>query len=199
MKATLLTCAAPLLITTMLVAAPAWAQSTATPTTTAPSGTSPAPSTTAPSTQGASSAQTSAAPSGTAHKAMPHSASAARQPGETMLSMVDRRITELHSRMKITAEQKPQWDQFTQVMRDNAKEMDEAYQQRAQKMGTMSAVDNMQSFAQIEQQRAQEMEKLVPAFQTLYASLSDQQKKTADQMFRYNSEKAQARKQASTK
>ena len=81
-----------------------------------------------------------------------------------------RRITDLHSRLHITAEQKPQWDQFTQVMRDNAKEMDEAYQQRAEKMGTMSAVDNMQSFAQIEQQRAQEMEKLVPAFQTLYAS-----------------------------
>ena len=28
------------------------------------------------------------------------------------------------------------------------------------------------------------MQKLVPAFQTLYGSLSDQQKKTADQMFR---------------
>ena len=48
----------------------------------------------------------------------------------------------------------------------------------------MSAVDNMQSYAQIEQQRAQDMQKLVPAFQTLYSSLSDQQKKTADQIFR---------------
>jgi protein CpxP len=207
MKATLLTRAAPLLITTMLVAAPAWAQSTATPTTTPPSGTSPVTpqtppltsSTMAPSSQRATSAQTTTAPSGTAHKAMPHSASAARQPGETMVSMVDRRITELHSRLHITAEQKPQWDQFTQVMRDNAKQMDEAYQQRAQKMGTMSAVDNMQSFAQIEQEHAEDMQKLVPAFQTLYASLSDQQKKTADQMFRYNAEKAQSHKQASTK
>jgi periplasmic protein CpxP/Spy len=203
MKATLLTRAAPLLITTMLVAAPAWAQST-NPTTMPPSGTSPAtpqtppltPSTMAPSTaQSATPAQT--APSGTAQKAMPHSArSAARGPGDTMQSMVDQRITELHSRLHITADQKPQWDQFTQVMRDNAKQMDDVYQQRAQQMGTMSAVDNMQSYAQIEEQRAQDMQKLVPAFQTLYASLSDQQKKTADQMFRANAEKAQTRRQA---
>ena len=48
----------------------------------------------------------------------------------------------------------------------------------------MTAVDNMQSYAQIEQQRAQDVQKLVPAFQTLYSSLSDQQKKTADEMFR---------------
>ena len=58
------------------------------------------------------------------------------------------------------------------------------YQQRAEKLTSMTAVDNMQSYAQIEQERAQDMQKLVPAFQTLYGSLSDQQKKTADQMFR---------------
>ena len=33
-------------------------------------------------------------------------------------------------------------------------------------------------------QRAQEIQKLVPAFQTLYGALSDQQKREADQMFR---------------
>ncbi|HLJ05081.1 MAG TPA: Spy/CpxP family protein refolding chaperone [Acetobacteraceae bacterium] len=113
-----------------------------------------------------------------------------------MQSLVDKRIAELHSRLHITADQKPQWDQFTQVMRDNAKQMDDMYQKRAQQLGTMSAVDNMQSFAQIEQERAQDMQKLVPAFQTLYASLSDEQKKAADQMFRANAAKAQSRRQA---
>jgi hypothetical protein len=56
--------------------------------------------------------------------------------------------------------------------------MDRIYQQRADKLGSMTAVDNMQSYAQIEQQRAQDAQKLVPAFQTLYSSLSDQQKTT---------------------
>jgi hypothetical protein len=63
----------------------------------------------------------------------------------------------------------------------------------------MSAVDNMQSFAQIEQQRAQDTQKLVPAFQALYASLNDQQKKTADQLFRNYTASTQARHQAAAK
>ena len=102
-------------------------------------------------------------------------------------------------KLHITPEQSQQWDQFTQVMRDNAKQMDHTYQQRAAKLGTMSAVDNMQSSAQIEQQRAQDMQKLVPAFQTLYSSLSDQQKQTADQLFRNYTANAQARHQAPAK
>ena len=40
-------------------------------------------------------------------------------------------------------------------MRDNAREMDQLYQQRAEKLASMSAVDNMEPYAQIEQQRAQ--------------------------------------------
>jgi periplasmic protein CpxP/Spy len=195
MKATLVNRAAPLLITTMLVAVPAWAQSTSSPT--ASGDTTP---TTGSST---AAAQTSSAPTGTTHKAMPrsssHAASAPRQQGETMQSLVDRRITDLHGKLHITADQSQQWDQFTQVMRDNAKQMDDAYQQRAEKLGSMSAVDNMQSFAQIEQQRAQDTQKLVPAFQALYASLNDQQKKTADQLFRNYTASTQARHQAAAK
>ena len=60
----------------------------------------------------------------------------------------------------------------------------------------MSAVDNMQSFEAIEQARADGMQKLVPAFQTLYTSLSDQQKQQADALFRYQAAKAEAHKPA---
>jgi hypothetical protein len=138
------------------------------------------------------------APSGTSQKAAPRSSHSAmaRQPGETMQSLVERRITDLHGKLHITSQQSQQWDQFAQVMRDNAREMDQIYKQRAQKLGSMSAVDNMQSYAQIEQQRAQDVQKLVPAFQTLYSSLSDQQKKTADQIFRNDAADARARHQA---
>jgi hypothetical protein len=135
------------------------------------------------------------APSGTAHKASPHMghSAMARQPGETMQNLAERRITDLHARLHITSQQSQQWDQFAQVMRDNAQQMDQVYQQRADKLDTMTAVDNMQSYAQIEQQRAQDVQKLVPAFQTLYTSLSDDQKRTADQMFRNFPENARAR------
>jgi protein CpxP len=201
MKSTLITRAAPLLITTMLVAAPAFAQQS-----NSASGASPDTPRTPPvtasqsATPSASSAQTSSGPSGTMHKAVPtqsRNAAVARQPGETMQSLVERRIADLHSKLHITNDQGQQWNQFAQTMRDNAKAMDSAYQQRAEKLNTMSAVDNMQSFAQIEQQRSQDMQKLVPAFQTLYASLSDQQKSTADQLFRNYAASAQSHRQAS--
>jgi hypothetical protein len=108
-----------------------------------------------------------------------------------MQSLVDRRIADLHARLHITPQQSQQWDQFAQVMRDNARGLDDMYKARASKISGMSAVDNMQSYADIEQHRAQDVEKLVPAFQTLYASLSDQQKKTADQLFRTYTANAQ--------
>jgi hypothetical protein len=174
MTKTLAQHAATLLATTLLFAAPALAQ-------------------TAPDQTGV--------PSGTTLKATPHGSrpASARQPGETIESLVERRIADLHSRLHITPQQSQQWDQFAQVMRDNAKAMDTIYQQRAGRLGSMTAVDNMQSYAQIEQERAQDMQKLVPAFQTLYGSLSDQQKKTADQMFRNYAANDHARHQAAAR
>ena len=197
--------AAPLLITTILAAAPAWAQ-TSSNTASNPSGTAPAmstqtaPATSQPMSPATSSSQTSAMPSGTAEKAMPgHSRQAiARQPGESVESLVERRIADLRTRLHITSGEDQQFNQFAQVMRDNAKAIDQSYQQRASKLASMSAVDNMQSYAEIEQQRAQDVQKLVPAFQTLYNTLTDQQKKAADNMFRTYAENAQTRRQTST-
>jgi hypothetical protein len=164
MKFSLARPVALLSVTTMLAAAPAWAQ-------TVPQS--------APDTAGGS-------PSGTSAKAAPHAArsASARRPGETMQSLAERRIAELHSRLQITPQQAEQWNRFAQVMRENAAETDRNYRQRADRLGAMSAVDNLQSYAELEQQRAQEIQKLVPAFQTLYGALSDQQKREADQMFR---------------
>ena len=128
------------------------------------------------------------------HHATPtHKRTAARRPPETMQQMAEQRIADLHKRLHITAAQQSQWDQFAQVMRDNAKDLDQAYQQRAATFDKMNAVENMQSYAQIEQTRAQDMQKLVPAFQTLYPSLSDEQKQQADMMFRNQAAHAQAR------
>ena len=176
MQVTLAQRAAPLLITAMLVAAPVWAQTAGSQT--APGGMN--------------------APSGTSQKAAPRSSHAAMagQPGETMQSLVERRITDLHGKLHITPQQSQQWDPLAQVMRDNAREMDQVYKQRAEKLGAMSAVDNMQSYAQIEQQRAQDVQKLVPALQALYTSLSDQQKKTADEIFRNYAASVHKRHQA---
>jgi periplasmic protein CpxP/Spy len=193
MEATLATRAAPFLITTLLVAAPAWAQSADT-SAGLPGGT-PASQSVPPATSGPGGG------SGTGHAAMLHGRRAvvARQPGETIHSLTERRIADLHSRLHITAEQTRQWDQFAQVMRQNATELEQTNRQRAEQLGSMSAVDNVQSFAQLEQQRANDMQRVVPALQALYAALSDQQKALADQLFRNYATSERTRRQAAAR
>jgi len=110
-------------------------------------------------------------------------------PGKTAEERVERRIKELHSQLQITPAEEPQWNEFARVMRDNARDMDQAFMQRAQQYPTMNAVQNMQSYEQISQDHANRVQKLVPAFQKLYDAMPDQQKRLADQVFRANAEK----------
>ena len=101
-----------------------------------------------------------------------------------MQAMIEQRIAHLHAKLQITADQQPQWDAFAQVMRANARSTDQRFQQRVQTMPAMTAAENMQSYAQLATEHAEDMQKLVPVFQALYASMSDHQKASADQMFR---------------
>jgi periplasmic protein CpxP/Spy len=110
---------------------------------------------------------------------------------------VERRIAELHAQLKITPAEQQQWDQFAQVMRDNAREMDQVFTQRAQQYESMNAVQNMQSYEHVAETHAQQLQKLVPAFQNLYNSMPDPQKQIADQVFRANAAKHVGRSRSS--
>jgi hypothetical protein len=110
-------------------------------------------------------------------------------PGKNAEERVEHRIREPHSQLRITPAEEPQWNEFVQVMRENAREMDEAFMKRAQQFPAMNAVENMQSYEQISKEHARLVEKLVPAFQKLYEAMPDQQKRLADQVFRANAEK----------
>jgi len=46
-------------------------------------------------------------------------------------------------------------------------------------------VDDLQSYAAIADAHADGLKKLIPAFQALYTAMSDDQKKTADMLFRH--------------
>jgi hypothetical protein len=109
--------------------------------------------------------------------------------GKNAEERVEGRIKELHAQLHITPAEEPQWNEFAQVMRENARDMDQVFMQRAQQFPTMNAVQNMQSYEQISEQHAQRVQKLVPAFQKLYDAMPDQQKRLADQVFRANAEK----------
>jgi hypothetical protein len=112
--------------------------------------------------------------------------------GKNAEERVEGRIKELRAQLRITPAEEPQWNEFARVMRENARDMDEAFMQRAQQFPTMNAVQNMQSYEQISEQHAQRVQKLVPAFQKLYDAMPDQQKQLTDQVFRANSEKRTA-------
>ena len=113
-----------------------------------------------------------------------HKAKAAVRKPVSAEDQVGQRITRLHSQLHITPAQQAQWDQFAQVMRDNATNMDQALEQRSTSFATLTAAENMQSYAQIAQEHAQDTQKLATAFQALYGSFSDDQKKNADTVFR---------------
>jgi len=110
-------------------------------------------------------------------------------PGKNAEERVERRIKELHGQLQITPAEEPQWNEFAQVMRENARDMDQAFVQRAQQHPTMNAVQNMQSYEQLSEEHAQRVQKLLPAFQKLYDAMPDAQKRVADQVFRANAEK----------
>jgi len=117
-------------------------------------------------------AQASPAPEPTA-KAMPAD------------SRVEAHIKSLHNALHITAAQEPQWQAVAEVMRDNAKTTRALVEERTAKAKTMTAIDDLHSYAAIADAHAAGIKKLTPAFEALYATMSDAQKKNADVVFRH--------------
>ena len=97
---------------------------------------------------------------------------------------VDERIAQLKTQLGITAAQEPLWSAFTEAMRDNAAATDTLFAERAATVASMSAVENMHSYAKITRAYADDTERLATAFDSLYASLSETQKRAADTLFR---------------
>jgi len=106
------------------------------------------------------------------------------------VARVEQHIKELRAQLKITPAQEGQWQQFAQIMRDNAREMDQAVMQRAQQFSSMTAVEDMESYEKIAEAHVQHLQKLLPAFSNLYAAMTPEQKQRADEVFRSRAESA---------
>jgi LTXXQ motif family protein len=113
--------------------------------------------------------------------------------GWSIQQITQERLNHLRDQLRITAAEEPAWNQFAQISIQNAANLDQAYRQRTERVPTANAVQNLQSFAQIQMEQAQDMQRLVPAFQSLYSKLTQQQQQIADQTFRTTAERAQAR------
>jgi hypothetical protein len=164
--------ATALLLTAGIGGAPAWAQSSPPATPTAPAVTTPAPTAPAPG-----------APAQTAQ-------------GRRAEAQAEKWIADLHSRLRITAAEQPQWDALAQVMRENAMHTDQVFSQELGNPAKATALDDMRAYATITEAHAEDIQKLLPAFEALYNAMSPEQKQTADNVFRQYARQSQSRRAA---
>lgn len=93
------------------------------------------------------------------------------------------RIAYVKAELKITPAQEPAFDKYAQAIRDNAAATQKAFQDmRGQRGKTMSAIDRVEQRAKFAQMRDQQEQQYLAAFRPLYASLSPEQKKVADDL-----------------
>jgi periplasmic protein CpxP/Spy len=139
-----------------------------------------------PTTNSAPARSSAAAPPATSAPVPPPTAPEPASPvlSSAVRAAVDERIAQLQSQLGITTAQMPLWSAFAEAMRDNATATDALFERRAGTVATMSAVENMHSYAEIARAYADDTQRLAAAFDPLYASLSDAQKRAADRLFR---------------
>jgi periplasmic protein CpxP/Spy len=122
----------------------------------------------------------------------PAAPSAGTKPTEA--DRVEARIKSLHDQLKITADQEAQWSAVAEVMRGNAKAISDLVVERAKNAKTMTAIDDLRSYRVLAEAHVAGVKKLIPAFETLYAAMSDAQKKNADTVFSHRPRRAHSKK-----
>jgi periplasmic protein CpxP/Spy len=119
-------------------------------------------------------ADATTAPSATAGKAKPRRSRADR---------VEDRINHLHDVLKITPDQETPWKAVADAMRADSQDMQAVIADRRAHRGDMSAVDDLRNYQKVAETHVQGLQRLIPAFQTLYDGMSPDQKKNADEVF----------------
>jgi hypothetical protein len=104
-------------------------------------------------------------------------------------SRVEGRIAFLKAELKITDAQTPQWNAVADAMRKNdaamrdlMRQAREARQQQQQQPSSSNALDALARRERFAEARAESVRNFAAAFRPLYASLSDEQKRTADEL-----------------
>ena len=95
------------------------------------------------------------------------------------------RIKDMHAKLNITPAEEAQWAKVAEVMRDNGKTMDTLTQARVEHAKDMTAVDDLKSYGEIAQAHADGIKEMIPVFADLYASMSEEQQKKADNLFHH--------------
>lgn len=90
-----------------------------------------------------------------------------------MADGVEKRISQLHGKLRISAAQESQWNVVAQAMRDNAKNMDALIKERSANAKTMTAMDDLRSYEKLAAAHEEGLKAFIPVFQLLYDTMSD--------------------------
>jgi hypothetical protein len=93
-------------------------------------------------------------------------------------------LQRLHDQIKVTPDQTPLWNNFADIMRDGAADTGQSYRDRRAKLPSFNAIEDMNNFVALEQQRLDPLKQSAAAFEVLYAAMPPAQKKLADTVFR---------------
>jgi protein CpxP len=109
----------------------------------------------------------------------------------------EKHIKDLHAKLHITAAEEPLWKAVADTMRANTMEVDKIVDRREAAIATATAIDDINSYADVAQAHADSVKKLSVAFAPLYTAMPDAQRKIADEVFtqRGGSDKKIARAQ----
>jgi protein CpxP len=123
-----------------------------------------------------------------------HAADSARHMRMDPTRHIEGRIAFLKAELKITPAQEPAFLPFAQAMRQNAAELGKIVEKRRERRDAIrakeaigerlrvSALERMQQRAEMSKARAEQNQRMLAAFKPLYEQLSDEQKKTADEL-----------------
>ena len=100
------------------------------------------------------------------------------------VAYAENQIKQLQGALNLTEAQQELWNNLTQVMRENAKDMDVLIKDRAENAKTMNSVEHLKLHSQITEAHLAQLKKLIPPFEAFYNSQSDEQKKITDTLFR---------------
>lgn len=101
----------------------------------------------------------------------------------TTKDRVEKRIATLHTKLMISKEQETNWSGVADAMRANEEATNALIIERHNNAATMSAIDDLKSYEAIAKAHVDGLDKVIVAFEPLYDSMSDDQKKNADNVF----------------
>jgi len=98
---------------------------------------------------------------------------------------IESHVQDMHAKLHIRADQEEQWKEVAQAMRDNEAAIAPLILERKADAAKMSAIEDLDSYAQITSAHVDGIRNFTRAFTVLYGVMSPEQRSDADAMFRH--------------